>query len=102
MPVSYTHLDVYKRQILHGPKGCAYHYRYFARRRYLPAYNIESSDLNEADIVIGGEQKLHDLAVRLIHERHPGCVVLIPTVASEMCIRDSRLNWLTSTWKPRY
>ncbi len=70
--------------ILHGSKGCAYHYRYFARRRYLPAYNIESSDLNEADIVIGGEQKLHDLAVRLIHERHPGCVVLIPTVASDV------------------
>lgn len=44
--------------ILHGPKGCAYHYRYFARRRYLPAFHIESSDLGEADIVSGGEQKL--------------------------------------------
>lgn len=70
--------------ILHGPKGCAYHYRYFARRRYLPAYDIESSDLNEADIVSGGEQKLHDLAERVIRERKPGCVVLIPTVSSDI------------------
>lgn len=70
--------------LLHGPKGCAYHDRYFARRRYLPAYDIESSDLNEADIVTGGEQKLHDLAVRIIRERRPGCVVLIPTVSSDI------------------
>lgn len=70
--------------LLHGPKGCAYHYRYFARRRYLPAYGIESSDLNEADIVAGGEQKLYNLAKRIIEDRHPGCVILIPTVSSDI------------------
>lgn len=70
--------------ILHGPKGCAYHYRYFARRRYLPAYHIESSDLSEADVVTGGEQKLQDLALRIIRERKPGCVILIPTVTSDI------------------
>lgn len=70
--------------ILHGPKGCAYHYRYFARRRYLPVYTIESSDLGEADIVAGGEQKLRDLALRIIREHHPGCVILLPTVASDI------------------
>ena len=54
--------------ILHGPKGCAYHYRYFARRRYLPAYNIESSDLTEADVVTGGEDKLMALARRVLRK----------------------------------
>ena len=70
--------------ILHGPKGCAYHYRYFARRRYLPAYNIDSSDLCESDVVTGGEDKLMALARRVIAERKPGCVILIPTVTSDV------------------
>lgn len=70
--------------ILHGPKGCAYHYRYFARRRYLPDYNIESSDLSESDIVNGGEQKLYDMALNIIRERRPGCVILVPTVSSDI------------------
>lgn len=70
--------------ILHGPKGCAYHYRYFARRRYLPAYHVESSDLTEADVVTGGEAKLMALARRIIAERKPGCVILIPTVSSDI------------------
>lgn len=70
--------------ILHGPRGCAYHYRYFARRRYLPAFHIESSDLSEADVVSGGEEKLCDLARKIIRERHPGCVILIPTVSSDI------------------
>lgn len=70
--------------ILHGPKGCAYHYRYFARRRYLPYYNLESTDLTEAEVVGGGEDKLMALARRIIREQKPGCVVLLPTVASDV------------------
>ncbi|MBR4691777.1 MAG: nitrogenase component 1 [Oscillospiraceae bacterium] len=70
--------------ILHGPKGCAYHYRYYARRRWLPAYALESDDLTEAEVVAGGEEKLLALTLRLIRERKPGCAVLIPTVASDV------------------
>ena len=70
--------------LLHGPKGCAYHYRYYARRRWLPAYGIESDNLTETDLIAGGEQKLFDTALRLIEERRPGCLVLIPTVSSDV------------------
>ena len=70
--------------ILHGPKGCAYHYRYFARRRYLPFYGLESTDLSEADVVSGGEDKLLALARKVIWEHRPGCVALVPTVASDV------------------
>ena len=70
--------------ILHGPKGCAYHYRYFARRRYLPFYALESTDLSEADVVSGGEDRLLALARKVIRERRPGCVALVPTVASDV------------------
>ena len=70
--------------ILHGPKGCAYHYRYFARRRYLPFYALESTDLSEADVVSGGEDRLLALARKVIRDRRPGCVALVPTVASDV------------------
>lgn len=70
--------------ILHGPKGCAFHYRYFARRRYLPCYSLESTDLTEAEVVGGGEDKLIDLARHIIRTQRPGCVVLLPTVVSDV------------------
>ncbi|MBQ4233472.1 MAG: hypothetical protein II700_01070 [Firmicutes bacterium] len=69
--------------LLHGPKGCAFHYRYYSRRRWLPFYGLESDDLTEAEVISGGEQKLFDAALRLA-ERRPGLIVLIPTVASDI------------------
>ena len=74
--------------LLHGPKGCAYHYRYYARRRWLPAYAIESDDLTETDLIGGGEEKLFDAALRIIGEQHPGLLVLIPTVSSDVMQSD--------------
>ena len=36
--------------------------------------------LSEADVVSGGEDRLLELARRIIRERRPGCVALVPTV----------------------
>lgn len=74
--------------VLHGPKGCAHHYRYFARRRYLPLYDLISTDLTEAEVIGGGEQKLHDTLLSILHAQSPGCIVVVPTVASDIMQDD--------------
>lgn len=64
--------------ILHGPMGCAYHYRYSARRRHQPFYALLSSNLTEREIVFGGEGKLRR-AVQEAWERYrPEWIFLIP------------------------
>lgn len=46
--------------IIHSPKGCGFHYKYIARRRYLPLYKAQCSNLEEGDIIFGTEKKLRE------------------------------------------
>ena len=76
--------------ILHGPMGCAYHYRYSARRRHQPFYALLSSNLTEREIVFGGEGKLRR-AVQEAWERYrPEWIFLIPTPVSDVLNEDVR------------
>lgn len=44
--------------ILHGPRGCGFHYRHSARRRHQPFYPLLCSDLTEREIICGGADAL--------------------------------------------
>jgi len=44
--------------IVHGSAGCGFHYRYVCRRSHHPAYELQCTDLEEQDIVMGRAEKL--------------------------------------------
>ncbi len=76
--------------VLHGPMGCAFHYRYSARRRHQPFYALLSSDLTEREIVFGGEEKLHRTVLEAWERYHPQWIFIIPTPVSDILNEDIR------------
>lgn len=74
--------------ILHGPKGCAYHYRYSARRRHSPMFDIISTDLNEKDIIYGGEDKLRRKIIEVDNKYKPEVIFVIPTTVTDVINED--------------
>jgi hypothetical protein len=44
--------------LIHGPNGCAFHQRLTPRKMYAPVYNLPCTDLDENDVIYGGEEKL--------------------------------------------
>ncbi len=74
--------------IIHGPKGCAFHYRYSARRRHQPFYNVISTDLKESDIVYGGEEKLRRTILEANAAYHPSLLMVIPSPVSDILGED--------------
>ncbi len=76
--------------IIHGPRGCGFHYRRSARRRHQPFYQILSTDLTEADIIGGGEEKLAQ-TIRMAWEKYrPELIMVIPTPVSDILNDDIR------------
>ncbi|MDY3918313.1 MAG: nitrogenase component 1 [Candidatus Limivivens sp.] len=76
--------------VLHAPVGCAYHYRYSARRRHQPFYPLLSTDLTEQEIIFGGEEKLLR-TVREAWERYqPEMIFIIPSPVSDILNEDIR------------
>jgi nitrogenase molybdenum-iron protein alpha/beta subunit len=69
--------------ILHGPKGCGYHYR-LARRRYLPVYRMECTDLTEQDIIYGGEEKLRQTILGAAARYTPDIILVLPTTVTDL------------------
>lgn len=70
--------------VIHGSAGCGFHYKYICRRGYLPAYNAKCTNLEEKDIVFGGEDKLK-AAIRSTAERYsPSMIAVIPAAPVDM------------------
>ncbi|MEA4892527.1 MAG: nitrogenase component 1 [Peptococcaceae bacterium] len=76
--------------LLHGPKGCAWHYRYSARRRHRPLYGIQSSDLTEEEIIRGGEAKLEAEVRKAYAAFRPSLILIIPTPVSDILNEDAQ------------
>ena len=74
--------------IIHGPRGCGYHYRYSARRRNYPYYNVISSEMEEGEIVFGGEEKLFQTIIETYRLYSPKLIVVIPTPVSDVIHDD--------------
>lgn len=74
--------------IIHGPKGCTFYYRYSARRRHEPFYNIYSSDLKEEDIIFGGTEKLKKTVEYVYNKHKPNLIMIISSTVSDVLNED--------------
>ena len=74
--------------VVHGPRGCAFHYRCSARRRRQPYYNLFTSDLTQQEIIFGGEDKLRRTVLEIWERFHPTCIFIIPTPVSDVLNSD--------------
>lgn len=74
--------------IVHGAVGCGYHYRYSARTRKSLAYEVFSSNLQEDDIVFGGEEKLLQTIIYAHEQLKPDLIVVVPTSVSDIIQDD--------------
>ena len=79
--------------IIHGPRGCGFHYRHSARRRHQPFYRILTTNLEEVEIIGGGEAKLRQTVEEAWRRYHPALIMAISdilnddilTITREMC-----------------
>ncbi len=76
--------------VLHGPRGCGFHYRYSARRRHQPFYPLLCSDLTESEIIYGGAEKLRRTVEMACRRYRPALILMIPTPVSDILNEDIR------------
>jgi len=85
--------------IIHGSAGCGFHYKYVCRRGYLPAYNAQCTQLEEEDIIFGGEEKLRAAIIKTVEKYSPSMIAVIPATSVDMtCAEvDSVIKSLRNT-----
>ena len=70
--------------LIHGPIGCAFQRKINPFRPYMPFYETPCTDMNDLEVVYGGEDKL-SLGIKETHEKyHPNLIVVITTCASDL------------------
>ena len=70
--------------LIHGPIGCAFQRKINPFRPYLPFYETPCTDMNDLEVVYGGEDKL-SLGIKETYEKyHPNLIVVITTCASDL------------------
>lgn len=74
--------------IIHGPRGCGFHYRHSSRRRHQPFYQVLTTNLSETDIINGGEEKLRQTILDVWERYHPNKIVIIPSPVSDILNDD--------------
>ncbi len=76
--------------VIHGPRGCGFHYRHSARRRHQPFYALVCSDLTEKEIIYGGAEKLMKTVREAWKRYRPSLIMIIPTPVSDILNEDIR------------
>lgn len=76
--------------VLHGPRGCGFHYRHSARRRHQPFYPLLCSDLTEEEIIYGGADKLRRTVLNAWVRYRPPLILIVPTPVSDILNEDIR------------
>lgn len=76
--------------VLHGPRGCGFHYRHSARRRHQPFYPLLCSDLTENEIIYGGVDKLRRTVMEAWDRYRPSLILIVPTPVSDILNEDIR------------
>jgi len=70
--------------LIHGPIGCSYQRKINPFKPYLPFYDTPCTDMNDLEVVYGGEDKLR-LGIKETYDRyHPNLIVVITTCASDL------------------
>ena len=66
--------------ILHGPRGCGFHYRHSARRRHQPFYPLLCSDLTEREIICGGADALRRTVSEAWDRYRPALILILSLI----------------------
>lgn len=75
--------------VLHSPKGCGFHYRFSARRRHEPLYHIETTGLEEYDVIFGGGKKLMDTVQKAYERYRPDLILIVSSPVSDILNEDT-------------
>ena len=76
--------------LIHGPVGCAFQRKINPFRPYLTFYDTPCTDMNDLEVVYGGEEKL-SLGIKETYEKyHPNLIVVITTCPSDLIGDDFR------------
>lgn len=76
--------------LIHGPVGCAFQRKINPFRPYLPFYETPCTDMNDVDVVYGGEDKL-SLGIKETYEKYrPNLIVVLTTCPSDLIGDDFR------------
>ena len=73
--------------ILHGPAGCAFHYRRSMRTRLTPFFSLAATDLRDEDVVFGGEEKLVAALEKAAFLR-PDLIAVLPSCVADVMQDD--------------
>jgi nitrogenase molybdenum-iron protein alpha/beta subunit len=86
--------------IIHSPTGCGYHYRYSARRRNYPNFDVYSSEISNQEIIFGGCEKLLKKILEVWNVKKPKLIVVIPSPVSDIiqddlnqCVNKARVDF---------
>jgi nitrogenase molybdenum-cofactor synthesis protein NifE len=70
--------------LIHGPVGCAFQRKVNPFRPYSPFYTTPCTNLNDMDVVYGGEEKLKEGIKETYQKYHPNLIVVITTCLSDL------------------
>jgi nitrogenase molybdenum-iron protein alpha/beta subunit len=68
--------------LIHGPTGCAFHHRLTPHRMHAPVQDMPSTDIDEYDVIYGGEGKLHKRIIETYQSYHPELIAILHTCVS--------------------
>ncbi|HOI70225.1 MAG TPA: nitrogenase component 1 [Methanothrix sp.] len=74
--------------LIHGPRSCAFHQRLSPRKLHSPVYNMACTNLEEGDIIYGGEAKLRRSICEVYNRYQPSLIVVLPTCISGLMGED--------------
>ena len=70
--------------LIHGPVGCAFQRKINPFRPYLLFYETPCTDMNDLEVVYGGEDKLSQGIKETYEKYHPNLIVVITTCPSDL------------------
>ena len=75
--------------LIHGPVGCAFQRKVNPFKPHSPFYTTPCTNMNDTDVVYGGEEKLEQ-GIRETYERyHPNLILVITTCPSDLIGDDA-------------
>jgi len=70
--------------LIHGPVGCAFQRKVNPFKPHSPFYTTPCTNLNDTDVVYGGEEKLEQ-GIKETYERyHPNLIMVLTTCPSDL------------------
>ncbi len=70
--------------LIHGPVGCAFQRKVNPFKPHSPFYTTPCTNLNDTDVVYGGEEKLEQGIKETYQRYHPNLIMVITTCPSDL------------------